>query len=232
MVDLATPRHTKDWKLTRWVGFLLIGVGIIVLSYPAWPIIRYKFTGPVSTPQAPVFPYESNLVAADGTVTENSDGQAQLATNTPAPATEKKVRARVVNRARPADNRLVIPKIGVNLPIHEGTNEAAALNGGAWHIPGSSSPDQGGNTVLSGHRFQYRPPSNLTLYLLNELKKGDIMIIYWKGKEYDFRVSTTQILPKERTDVAQPTLDTRLTVTTCHPLFSTKERLVVVGELL
>ncbi len=219
-------------------GFLLIGVGIIVLSYPLWPIIRYKLTGPVSTPEAPVFPYESNLIAEDGTIAlPATEGAIEILTNVKQtlnvpvkPA--KRVKAKVVSRTRPPDNRLVIPKIGVNLPIVEGEDGDTALWKGAWRIAGSSTPKIGGNTVLSAHRFRYRPPSNLTLYLLDQVKPGDVMIVYWEGKEYDYRISTTKIVGRENTDIAEPTLTSQLTVFTCHPLFSTKERLVVVGELI
>jgi LPXTG-site transpeptidase (sortase) family protein len=238
MVDLH-PGHTKDRKLTRRVGFLLIGVGIIVLSYPLWPIIRYKLAGPVSTPENPVFPYESNLIAADGTIAVPTTGEEGIqiltnvreALNVPLKSA-KRVKARVVNKTRPPDNRLVIPKIGVNLSIVEGQESEAALWKGAWRIPSSSTPKDGGNTVLSAHRFRYRPPSNLTLYLLDKVKRDDIMIVYWQGKEYDYRVTQTKIVPRENTDIAEPTLTDQLTVFTCHPLFSTKERLVVIGELI
>ncbi|MFA6043273.1 MAG: sortase, partial [Patescibacteria group bacterium] len=94
------------------------------------------------------------------------------------------------------------------------------------------TPPEGGNVVLSAHRFRYRPPSNLTLYLLDQVKPGDIMIIYWQGKEFDFKVGTTKVVPSTQTDIVEPTLTPQLTVFTCHPLFSTKNRLVVVGELL
>ncbi len=220
-------------------GFLLIGIGIVILSYPLWPIIRYKLAGPVSTPEAPVFPYESDLIAADGTIAVPTTGEGGIqiltnvrqALNVPLP-TPKRVKAKVVNRTRPPDNRLVIPKIGVNLPIVEGTNSDDALWKGAWRIPGSSTPKAGGNTVLSAHRFRYRPPSNLTLYLLDQVKRNDVMIVYWQGKEYDYHVTETKIVPREDTDIAEPTLADQLTVFTCHPLFSTKERLVVIGELI
>ena len=186
-----------------------------------------------------MFPYESNLITADGTIavpTTNGEGiqiltNVRQALNVPLPTT-KRVKARVVNRVRPPDNRLVIPKIGVNLPIVEGQESEAALWKGAWRIADSSTPKIGGNTVLSAHRFRYRPPSNLTLYLLDKLQPGDIMIIYWQGKEYDYRVTERKIVPRDNTDIAEPTLTDQLTVFTCHPLFSTKERLVVIGVLL
>lgn len=237
MVDLQ-PGHAKVRKLAHWAGFLLISIGLVVFSFPFWPIIRYKVAGPISTPEAPVFPYESNLIADDGTVAApETENPLQILTNVreavnaPLP-TPRRVKAKVTQKKRPADNRLVIPKIGVNLPIVEGDNSENALWKGAWRVTDSSNPKEGGNTVLSAHRFRYRPPSNLTLYLLDQVKKGDVMIVYWEGKEYDYRVSDTKIVPRENTDIAEPTLTDQLTVFTCHPLFSTKERLVVVGELI
>ncbi len=231
MVDLTKPGQTKDRKLTKLVGFLLIGLGLVVLSYPLWPILRYQIAGPLSTPEEPVFPYESDLIAPDGTIAVPPSAPTDTNVNAQG-AQPVRTPARVTSRTRPADNRLVIPKIGVNIPIVEGQNEDAALNRGAWRIPNSSNPKEGGNTVLSAHRFRYRPPSNLTLYLLDKMRVGDIMIVYWNGKEYDYRVSETKIVPRENTDIAEPTQTAQLTVFTCHPLFSTKERLVVVGELL
>jgi len=216
------------------VGFLCVALGLVVLSYPLWPILRYKLAGPVSTPEEPVFPYPSKLLGDDQTLTipeSNTNSPSITNTNTPRPAT-KQVKAKVQSNTVPTTNRLVIPKIGVDLPIVEGTNESKALNLGAWHIPGSSTPPEGGNVVLSAHRFRYRPPSNLTLYLLDQVKPGDIMIIYWQGKEFDFKVGTTKVVPSTQTDIVEPTLTPQLTVFTCHPLFSTKNRLVVVGELL
>ncbi|RJO59134.1 sortase [Candidatus Parcubacteria bacterium] len=239
MVDFQTTSQPRKRGPALWAGLLLIAAGIIILTYPLWPIVRYYLTGPVSSAEEPVFPYESNLIAPDGTIAVSAfETQDQASNNTNQPqninasTSAKRVKARVISRSRPPDNRLVIPKIGVNLPIVEGQNENSALNRGAWRIPNSSTPKIGGNTVLSAHRFRYRPPSNLTLYLLDKLSVGDIMIVYWQGKEYDYRVGQIKIVPRQNTDIAEPTQEPKLTVFTCHPLFSTKERLVVIGELL
>jgi len=221
-------------RLARLAGFLLIAIGAIILTYPLWPILRYKVIGPPSTPEQPVFPYESKLIGPDGSLIASVAGTDNLSgnVNSQTPAATKKIPVQVLKKTKPADNRLVIPKIGVNVPITEGADEEKALWKGVWHIPGSSNPIDGGNMVLSGHRFRYRPPSNLTLYLLNQVRPGDFIIVYWQGKEYDYKVSETKIVPKEQTDVAQPTVEPIITITTCHPLFSTKERLVVIGEII
>ena len=72
-------------------------------------------------------------------------------------------------------DRLLIPKIGVNAPIVESSNANYGLSKGSWLVPNTSTPDKGGNTVITGHRFKYLPPNNLTFFLLiypeNLLKK-------------------------------------------------------------
>jgi LPXTG-site transpeptidase (sortase) family protein len=129
-------------------------------------------------------------------------------------------------------NRLIITKIGVNAPIVEDKNEQAGLNRGAWRVPESSTPDKGGNTVITGHRFKYLPPNNLTFYLLNKLEAGDIISVIWQDKDYYYRIKETKIVPATELSVLNPTTDAIITLFTCDPIYSTKNRLVVVGELI
>jgi sortase A len=104
------------------------------------------------------------------------------------------------------------------------------LNRGAWRLPDSSTPDIGGNTVITGHRFKYLPPNNLTFYLLDKLAVGDKIDIKWKGKILKYEVYLTKVVPAEDTTVIAPTDEPILTVFTCDPIFSTKNRLVVLAK--
>ena len=53
------------------------------------------------------------------------------------------------------DDRIVIPKIGVN--IHYGSG-AAALNAGAeWRYPERGNPEKGGNFIIAAHRLTIQP---------------------------------------------------------------------------
>ncbi len=138
----------------------------------------------------------------------------------------------IADQPVPKDNRLVIPSIGVNMPIFEGPTQKTLDRGGIWHIPNTSDPIKGGNMVLSGHRWQYLPPSSTTLYLLDKVKLGEPIIVYWHGQEYDYSVSDREIVNPNRTDIQNDTLQPRLTIFTCTPLFSTKQRLVLLGQLI
>lgn len=126
-------------------------------------------------------------------------------------------------------NRLIIPKIGVNAPIIESKSSEYGLSKGAWHMPDSSTPENGGNTVITGHRFKYLPPNNLTFYLFDKLKTGDVISVIWKEKEYYYTIKETKIVPKTDTSILGKTKEPILTLFTCHPLFSEENRLVVIA---
>jgi len=130
----------------------------------------------------------------------------------------------------PEENRIVITKIGVDMEIIEGVNEDVALNLGAWHMPDTPAPDEDGNTVITAHRFKYRPPSKKTFYLLDKLEIDDKIIIYWEGVEYDYQVREIKIVEPNALEILNNTDNVQLTLFTCTPLFSTKQRLVVISE--
>jgi LPXTG-site transpeptidase (sortase) family protein len=203
----TTPTR-RSLTLRRVVAVTVIGVGLAILLYPLVPLMRYS----AFQPATPRLPYAVDLTPAEAAefnvqpATAASNGVAKL----------------------PSGNRLVIPKIGVNMRILEGKNESVLWRG-AWHIPGTSTPDKGGNTVISGHRWQYRAGSN-TLYLADRVKKGDLMVVYWNGKARKYRVTETKLVNPDAGYIQAPSAKPRITVYTCAPLFSTKYRLVLIGE--
>jgi sortase A len=97
-------------------------------------------------------------------------------------------------------------------------------------LPDSSTPDQGGNTVITGHRFKYLPPNNLTFYLFDKLAAGDIISVIWHEQEYYYRIKETKIVDKTETSILNQTREPILTLFTCHPIYSEENRLVVIAE--
>ena len=128
-------------------------------------------------------------------------------------------------------NILIIPKINVKIEIVEGEDESV-LSKGAWRMPQTSTPNKGGNTVLSAHRWKYQPPSEKTFYLLDKLETGDSFYVIWEKKKYNYKVVSTSIVLPTDLSVLSPTTAPSITLLTCHPLFSTTKRLIVRGELI
>jgi len=121
---------------------------------------------------------------------------------------------------------LKISSIGVDMPIVEGYDGKKALRLGAWHVPGTGDPLQGNNMVLTGHRYLRTQGTN-TLYRLDEVKEGDEILITWNGREYRYVVASAVIVTPDRVDVMDATPQPQLTLITCHPKYSTAQRLVV-----
>ena len=131
-----------------------------------------------------------------------------------------------------SSNRVIITKIKVNAPIIEATNGDYALSKGSWLLPEGSTPDKGSNTIITGHRFKYLPPNNLTFYLFHELEIGDIVSIIWQEKDYFYKIKEIKIVEKTDFSILEPSPEPILTMFTCEPIYSQDKRLVVVAELL
>jgi len=133
-----------------------------------------------------------------------------------------------VDNPIPKDNRLVIPSIGINEPILESNNIGIINNGGTWRRPKSSTPDQNGNTVIVVHRFFGSNTS--TFYNLDKVEKGQKLAIYWKGQEILYEVAEIKIVDATAVEIESQTSQRQLTIYTCHPIWTAKQRLVLVAK--
>jgi LPXTG-site transpeptidase (sortase) family protein len=136
-----------------------------------------------------------------------------------------------LNKARlaptPTDNRLVIPDMRLDAPVAESGSQRVLQNG-IWRIPGSSTPDKGGNTVIVGHRYLYNSDTSTdTFYFLDTLKDGDKFNLFWQGKEYIYKVTKSYETEPTNIQVEQQTIEPKLTLYTCSPLWSNERRLIV-----
>jgi sortase A len=122
---------------------------------------------------------------------------------------------------------IVIPKIGLSMVVIEGT-DAAQLDQGPGHYPGTPLPGEAGNAAIAGHRTTYLHP----FYNLDALVPGDaIEVTTLQGT---FVYDMTQQLVVSPTDVAvvDPTPSPTITLTTCNPRYSASQRLVVHAALV
>ena len=119
--------------------------------------------------------------------------------------------------------RIRIPKIGVDTVVVEGTTQSA-LRAGAGHYVDSPLPCERGNVAIAGHRVTYGKPFTD----LEKLAVGDLIYLDTPIGGCTYRV-TTAPFPVQPTDlsVVAPTKGRQLTLTTCHPEHSARQRLVV-----
>lgn len=130
----------------------------------------------------------------------------------------------------PKDNRIVIPSALIDQPIYEGNNIGVINKGGVWHkkIRGTSPADPG-NTVIIGHRWTYTTPYG-PFYDLDKIHVGDVIAVYWEGKELQYKVAETTIVPPTAIYIENNTTDRTLTLYTCTPLLTASDRLVIVAK--
>lgn len=112
--------------------------------------------------------------------------------------------------------------------VVEGTG-ASALRAGAGHYPNTPLPGEEGNVAIAGHRTTYgKPFANL-----DHLKPGDEIFLETPVGKYTYKVSRDPfvVVPTDFSVIAQ-TPGKTLTLTTCHPKGSARQRLVVKAELV
>lgn len=125
--------------------------------------------------------------------------------------------------------QIEIPQIDVNLPIYKGTDEEP-LGKGIGCMVESSPPGGGENThsILAGHRGL---PNAAMFLRLNELKEGDVFILYVSGQKLTYEVCKIQVIRPEETETLQVQEGKDLvSLVTCTPYGINTHRLVVTGE--
>lgn len=123
-------------------------------------------------------------------------------------------------------NKLFIPRLDMSENVYGGG--ISSLHKGVWHLPHTSTPDKGGNTVLVGHRFTYA--GQAVFYHLDKVQEDDPITLHWQGKAYEYKVSEIKVVPATEVSVENNTKEPQLTIYTCTPLWSVKNRLVIIAK--
>lgn len=125
--------------------------------------------------------------------------------------------------------RIKIPAINVDTVVVEGTS-ASALRAGAGHYPSTPLPCEPGNVAIAGHRTTYGKP----FYNVDRLKAGDEIILTTPIGTCVYRVRGTPTIhsPKDWSVIANDPSRSELTLTSCHPKGSAKQRIVVKADLV
>ncbi len=123
--------------------------------------------------------------------------------------------------------RIEIPAVGLDAYVLEGT-EPSQLDRAPGHYPETPLPGESGNACIAGHRTMHGKPFNR----LDELEPGDEIVCVTPAGRFTYRVEGTRIVDPTEVSVAGSTDDDRLTLTTCHPKRSARQRLVVTALLV
>jgi sortase A len=230
----APPRHPapRDWRwIVSGVGKLLITLGVLILlfvGYQLWGTgIQYRQA------QAQLEKDFNRLATATASTTTTSPRTVSTSPGTtpttaavtlppPPPVTTP-----VVQEGDPV-GVIRIPTIDLESWIVSGV-DPPDLRKGVGHYPSTPMPGEQGNAALAGHRTTYGHP----FYDLDKLDPGDLITVQTLTGSFTYSVTGSTVVNPSDTHVIDDQPDkVMLTLTTCDPKYSARNRLIVTAELV
>lgn len=148
----------------------------------------------------------------------------------------------------PYENRIVIPKIGKNIPLVDVENRTVKnvkeledvfmkeLVHGIVRYPGSAKPGQEWNSFIFWHSSNFpwlEGKYNDVFALLDNVVFGDEIIAYYDQKKYVYKVTQKKVIRPGDTSVLQKVEGKKqISLMTCWPVGTTLNRMIVIWELV
>lgn len=233
-------------RVAQWTGWSLIVAGVHVALYLVYLLF---FTG-LETERAQADLLEAwelevgafeDAVSAQDVDALPGEGEGEQVEQLPAAAGGGAVALMAFERPDSATP----PVTGDVLSVVEGVT-LADLRSGPGHYPSTPGPGADGNFAISGHRTTYAAP----FYDADQLLPGDLMhVVDRDGVRWSYEVVTAPdrcrddsvsaaaciVSPRGVWVIGDDPLgdgQPLMTLTTCHPRFSARERLVVFARLV
>jgi len=111
----------------------------------------------------------------------------------------------------PAIAILRIPKIHVEVPVLEGTDDLS-LNRGVGHVAGTANPGENGNMAIAGHRDGF-------FRGLKDVGLGDTIEMDTPGRAVTYVIDRITIVDPNDVSVLEPSPHASLTLVTCYPFY-------------
>lgn len=149
----------------------------------------------------------------------------------------------------PYENRIIIPKIGKNIPLIDikqkkvdGIDELnnifmEELENGVIRYPGSGKPGEDGNAFIFGHSSNFpwmKWDYNDVFSLLDNVVFDDEVVVYYGQEKHTYKIRSKDVISPGDVSVLKSDENDRskITLMTCWPIGTTLNRLVLTGELV
>lgn len=131
-------------------------------------------------------------------------------------------------------NFVKIERLNLLVPFNAGDTEEALESGAWWRYAERGDPENGGNFILSAHRFKLGATPNQTkerspFYHVEKIQKDDTIDVYYNGQWYSYQVAEKTSVPKNATEIEDPSDEAKLTLYTCSLKGSADGRVVLVA---
>ncbi|GAB4333237.1 MAG: hypothetical protein Kow0010_19480 [Dehalococcoidia bacterium] len=185
-----------------------------------------------------------SLVAFAGAIAWHATGAS--AVDHPDPATTETLAATiepaleppaVEARAGALPTRLVVPSVGIDVPIREvgafRTGSGALTWETAWDAAGhhldSARPGQPGNVIISGHVSVANPSDVAVFASLGGVAEGDVIEVHAGEMVFRYIITEIRVVRPDDVEVLRSDHRARITLVTCTS--DLEGRLIVRGEL-
>jgi sortase A len=128
--------------------------------------------------------------------------------------------------------RIVIPRIGLNMIVVEGTSERD-LAKGPGHYNGASGaatalPGAGGVVAIAGHRTTFLHPFRY----VDQLRSGDNVYLEMPYGTLRYRIYFQKIVGANDWSILGRRPYEKLVLSACHPLYSATHRIITFARLV
>lgn len=133
---------------------------------------------------------------------------------------------------------LYVPRLGEewSVPIADGVSLDVINDGVVGRYPSSPRPGEDGNLAVAGHR----QTNGSILWDMDQVVPGDTMYVqtangWWVYETVQNHIvmpSAVEVLDPDPMNPGGPVNGQWLTVTTCHPLYTTRERMVTHAQFV
>jgi sortase A len=213
--------------------FQSLGRGLVILGGLTLLFVAYQLWGTgVLTDR-----YQEDLEKDFSELVETAESSPSVDSATDSDDAEKLDYAALLWRPEgQAMAQLVIPKMGLTSTVVSGVS-SESLKRGPGHFPDTPMPGMPGNTAIAGHRTTWGAPFGD----IDKLEPGDEIKLQTIQGSFTYIVLEQNggrgnfIVSPNRFDVLDQTFDSypnRLTLVSCHPKLTARNRIIVVAELV
>jgi sortase A len=194
----------SEWRIERF--FLITGLALLLVC------VVVRVDGLVMS-RAAVWSFEAHQ--SDSPSTDATGGKPASSSLDFSLWSEKRVNAYKAALGMKLEAQplaiLSIPRIGVKVPVFDGTDELI-LNRGAGRITGTAKPGQPGNIGIAAHRDGF-------FRGLKDIRVGDRIALRAQSDEFLYTVDNIEIVQPTDVSVLRNRSTSSVTLVTCYPFY-------------
>lgn len=193
----------SDWRIERF--FLIAGLALLLVCV----VVRVE--GLVMS-RAAIWSFDAHQ--SESPAADPASGRADVSSLDFSLWSEKRVNAYKAALGMKLEAPLAvlsIPRIGVEVPVFDGTDDLT-LNRGAGRISGTARPGQPGNIGIAAHRDGF-------FRGLKDIRVGDRIELRAQSYEFLYTVDDIQIVQPTDVSVLRNRSNSSVTLVTCYPFY-------------